>query len=166
MYDGPLDGSNKPTGTVLSKDQAFPLAVVRGKANVPTITLSGVPSGLQFSGYLAELARRYELPLFTLPAILVAGQGVSGRFAVYATDPDGNVILGPGAPAFAVSVSGGFSATVGGNTVRLAVPSPANTNVSADDVHCDLAGLRFRGRLHVEDLCGLRLALSDCRLGQ
>lgn len=129
-YDGPLDGSNKPTGTVLSKDQAFPLTVVRGKANVPTITLSGVPSGLQFFSMSPNVRVVTNFPLFTLPAILVAGQGVSGRFAVYATDPDGNVILGPGAPAFAVAGSGGFSATVGGNTVRLAVPSPANTSVS------------------------------------
>ena len=106
------------------------MTVVRGKANVPTITLSGVPSGLQFFSLSPNLRVVTNIPLFMLPTILVAGQGVSGRFAVYATDPDGNVILGPGAPAFAVAGSGGFSATVGGNTVRLAVPSPANTNVS------------------------------------
>ncbi len=129
-YDGPLDGSFKPTGKVLSKDQAFPLAVVQGKANVPTITLYGVPSGLQFFSLSPNLRVVTNNPLFTLPTILVAGQGVIGRFAVYATDPDGNVILGPGAPAFAVSVSGGFSATVGGNAIRLAVPSLANAYTS------------------------------------
>jgi hypothetical protein len=134
-YDGPLNGSNKPTGTVLSKDQSFPMTVANGKANVPTITLSGVPSGVALFS-LSPIARVVnDSPFFIppggttpLPAVLVAEEGTSARLAAYATDPDGNVILGPGAPTFAVSVGGSFSATTSGNIVRLTVPPLANSN--------------------------------------
>jgi hypothetical protein len=130
-YDGPLNGSGSVTGTLLSQDQSFPMTVVAGKANDPTITLYGVPTGLQLVSLSPNLRVVTNSPLFlTVPTILVAGQGVSARFAVYATDPDGYFILGPGAPTFAVSVNGGFSATAGGNIVRLAVPAPANTSVT------------------------------------
>jgi hypothetical protein len=133
-YDGALNGSNQPTGTVLSKDQSFPITIANGKSNVPTITLSGVPSGVTLFS-LSPIARVVtDSPFFLpvggttpLPAVLVAEEGASVRLAAYATDPDGNAILGPGAPTFAVSVGGSFSVTTSGNIVRLTVPSPANT---------------------------------------
>jgi sugar lactone lactonase YvrE len=129
-YDGPLDGSKKPTGKVLSKNQSFSMDVLRGKANVPKITLSGVPAGIQLFILSPRLRLVTNSPIFLLPALLVAGQNTVARFAVYATDPDGNVIFGPGAPTFAVSAGGGFSTTIAGSTVRLAVPSPAVTNIA------------------------------------
>jgi hypothetical protein len=54
-YDGPLSATQQPTGTVLSKDQSFPIAIVAGQTNTPVISLYGAPSGIQFSSFSNNL---------------------------------------------------------------------------------------------------------------
>jgi hypothetical protein len=122
-YDGPLSVTHLPTGTVLSKDQSFPMTIVQGKANVPVISLYGVPSGIRFfslSNNLGIVTNVGELP--NSLGFFIAGPASQARFSVYATDPDGNLILGPGAPTFSVATTGSFSASVSGSTGRLVAP--------------------------------------------
>jgi hypothetical protein len=124
-YDGPLDAHNDPTGTLLSLKQAFPITIAAGKANVPTITLDGVPAGIVFFNLTKSLV------IGTVPnsgfqdTFQMVGPGSHALAYVYATDPDGNVILGAGGPSFTVSAGGGFAGSVTGNTLSLTAPSPA-----------------------------------------
>jgi hypothetical protein len=121
-YDGALDKSGNPTGAVLSQDQSFPLTVVLGKANVPTISLYGVPANimcLPITGASISIAvadGSCNQGLFKVAA------GVTSRFAIYALDIDGNLMLGPGAPTFSASASG-FTFSTAGNVVSVTPPT-------------------------------------------
>lgn len=125
LYDGALNGSGQPTGNVLSLNQGFPVKVVAGQSNVPSITLDGVPAGMTF------------LPL--TPSTIVAngtsfemiGAGSSARIAAYAIDPDGNVIVGPGAPTFSAAATGGFTASGNGSVIELTAPAHFASGLSS-----------------------------------
>jgi hypothetical protein len=123
-YDGPLDAQHLPTGKLLSLSQTFPMSVIAGKSNAPKITLDGVPANLttfNLGGTLVITGTRFEM----------VGASSHALFQVYAMDPDGNVIVGAGAPAFGVTTDGGFTNTVKGNTVELVAPPHAVKGTSA-----------------------------------
>jgi hypothetical protein len=119
-YDGPIQGGF-PSGTLLSLDSGLTVTVAAGKANVPSITLDGIPAGITYFN-LGQNMTILNGPLFSVPLFEMVGTSTHARFQVYATDPDGNVIVGPGGPAFAFAPTGGFKANVSGNTVELVSP--------------------------------------------
>ena len=102
------------TGNVLSADQNVAFTVVSGQANTVALILNGVPAQLLM------------VPL-TAAAIStgVASFKLSGAFPASmqatALDIDGNIIVGPGSPAFTV-------AQTGGNPYFI-LPAPASPNV-------------------------------------
>jgi hypothetical protein len=119
-YDGALNTSGHPTGSVLSLDQSFPLSLVAGKANAPTISLYGVPVNLWCQAVsttsIAVLSTNCSATFFVVAA------GVTSTFLVYAQDVDGNIMLGPGAPAFSAAGSG-ITFTTRGNTISVTPPA-------------------------------------------
>jgi len=106
-YDATIatyDGANA-TGNELSQGQAVDFTIAEGHANDVVLTLSGIPASLRVSS----------------PAYAVHGSQSEG-FTLYGTaaqkllaealDPDGNVIIGPGAPSFTVASLNGSGYTI------------------------------------------------------
>jgi hypothetical protein len=118
-YDGALSGG-ATSGTVLSENQSFAIAVVAAKANVTNITLDGVPSSMQFASLDPSLV--YRGPA-NVPTFLLLGAGAHGSFSANAIDADGNIIAGPGAPALAVKSTGGYVTSLNGNTISITAPA-------------------------------------------
>lgn len=91
-YDGALNSQNQVTGNALSRNQSFPMSIAAGKADVPNITLDGIPAGLRASplnpGYLQG----------SVASLKLWGSSTQ-TLNVTAYDADGNTILGAGAPA-------------------------------------------------------------------
>lgn len=85
--------------TVLSTAQQIAFTIAEGQANSVALTLSGVPASIIAS-----------VPNQTASTVLVE-----------ALDPDGNIIVGPGAPTFTV-------AQTGGTTVVLEQPTTTSPN--------------------------------------
>jgi hypothetical protein len=118
-YDGALTGGTT-SGTVLSENQSFAIAVVAAKANVTNVTLDGVPWSMQFASLDPALV--YRGP-GTAPTFLLLGAGARASFSANAIDAGGNIIAGPGAPALAVKSSGGYVTSLNGNTVSITAPA-------------------------------------------
>jgi hypothetical protein len=126
-------------GTALSIAQSVPLTIVAGTNNVVNLTLSG-------------------LPVAIVSAILTHAPGA---FIVNAVDADGNVIVGPGAPAFTVSQLSGvvtaltqptaaspnlfFAAPANVGTATLSISASYGTGTNA----CTIAGAVCTGSLNI-----------------
>jgi hypothetical protein len=118
-YDGPAGCQTTNACATLSTNQSFPLAIAAGKANAPSIALYGVVKGLQIlpaSGNVAANANN----------LYVGGISSTGTFALYGTDADRNLILGPGSPTFSLpsQPANGWSAAIHGNLLSFTT-SPA-----------------------------------------
>ncbi|HTA38479.1 MAG TPA: hypothetical protein VK760_05365, partial [Candidatus Acidoferrales bacterium] len=76
-------------------------------------------------------------------AIFQVAAGFTSRFAVYALDIDGNIMLGPGAPAFS-ALATGFTFATKGNVISLTPPTiDANLSaltITATSPACQLSG--------------------------
>jgi virginiamycin B lyase len=112
-YDGALDSGGNPTGTELSAAANIPLAVKANKANEFGVTLDGIPANVVVvpaagSPITGDMNFGFKLSKCTTTA------GV----AVYASDADGNFIVGPGAPAVALTSA---------NPAVLAIPAPSSS---------------------------------------
>lgn len=111
-----------PTGNVLSQNQLFAFNVVKGKANTPSITLSGLTSYMRMLGLSdGTLAVSTAGGRF----LVEVAAGTHGRMQIVAYDADGDAILGPGAPAFSVTAAGGFTSSVKAGVATIAAPSQA-----------------------------------------
>jgi hypothetical protein len=119
-YDGAAGCATLPAPChVLSQNQSFAIQIVNGAANSISVTLDGVPASIvSFDVNGAVLVDHGNGRSFGL-----IGASSQGRLLVYARDIDGNIILGPGAPAFSASAGGGFTVTVSGNALLIAAPS-------------------------------------------
>jgi hypothetical protein len=125
-YDGPI-AQNFPSGALLSLNSGITIAVEAGKANVPSITLDGVPAGIVFFNLGQKLVFLGSTP----STFMMVGPSSRAFFQAYATDADNNVILGPGSPSFTISPKAGFTGTVTGNTVELVAPAAMTAGFSA-----------------------------------
>jgi hypothetical protein len=112
------------TGNALSQNTVAQ-TIVSGQTNTVSITLEGVPTGVVAYPYpgqtnVTATASGYTL-LGTTPA----------NFLVVATDADGNVIVGPGAPALSVTSSSANMtvATVANNPNKF-VLTPVTSGIS------------------------------------
>jgi hypothetical protein len=112
-YDGPVK-NGFPTGTMLGVTNGIAATIVPGKANVPQITLDGIPTSLVTFNLGQKL-------VISNGVFEMVGQSSHAFFQIYARDADGNVIVGPGSPTFTVTpdAASGFTASVNANTVAL-----------------------------------------------
>ena len=119
-YDGPLSGgnapNNPPTGNELSANQNVPFTLVLGASNQINVTLDGIPSNVTVVPIGSTMSGNANSG-FSLSRCYW-----SARVEVLGVDADNNQILGPGAPAPALSSN---------DTTHLgitATPSPASPN--------------------------------------
>lgn len=96
-YDGVLNGSGVPQGNVLSQNQNFATTVVAGQTNTIDATLQGVPASVLVSPIGGTATQNSALSL-TFDKCFSTQQ-----VSVLALDADGNVIVGPGAPAITLT---------------------------------------------------------------
>jgi hypothetical protein len=121
LYDGPLSGG-VATGTILSANQNFVFPILLGVANKPAVTLDGVPASVALHAIGSTVVDATD-KLYKNPLILLSLPASSSRIELDALDPDGDVILGPGAPSFTFTPSGGFGvAPAGGNQYTVTAP--------------------------------------------
>jgi virginiamycin B lyase len=113
-YDGPLNGSNNPTGNLLSQAQNVGFTVTPGVTNSIGIVLGGVPTSVALVPD-ANATLSGNMNGFAL------SKCGSDRVAVLGVDADDNYILGAGAPA--------PSLTSDSATLVIASPSPSSPNV-------------------------------------
>ncbi|MBV8153743.1 MAG: hypothetical protein JOY98_04940, partial [Candidatus Eremiobacteraeota bacterium] len=112
--------TQSPSGNVLSQNQSFPIDVVAGHANVPNITLAGIPNSIEVLPLTGDLS--------VLPSADFGGTRLeitplkSASLLAVALDADGNAIFGPGSPAFTVTVGGGYTTSILGNNVLIRSP--------------------------------------------
>ncbi len=112
-YDGVV-ASGAATGSELSAGQTIAFTIHAGQANTVAVTLSGIPASISvFSN--ANAVRG------TLTSGFTQFTNAPQKFAVLASDADGNFIIGSGAPAFTIASSGGTG-------FSLANPAPASPN--------------------------------------
>lgn len=110
-------------GDLLSSGQSLPLTVVSGVVNDLALTLSGVPDQIAVTRQ-GPYTTGDSAGGFTLP-----GLGPKA-FKVQALDASGAVIVGPGAPSFAVSVESGSGWTVAGSADTVTVTPPGSDGAS------------------------------------
>jgi hypothetical protein len=143
LYDGPIDASNNPTGSLLSENQSFPVDVVANQANVVPLTLSGVPHRfiLASNGYFtyAASSHTYRIP----------GPSVSNTSTIVAGDADGNYILGPGSPTYSATFTNpgnAWTASLSGSKLNVSLPpntisAPSlQVAITASSPACSAAG--------------------------
>ena len=112
-YDASISTADA-SDTELSAGQLVDFTIVQGQTNTVALTLSGIPAALQvFGGALAVYGSRSTG--FTLYGI------AAQPLVVEALDADGNVIVGPGSPTFAV-------ASVSGSGFTIANPTTSSPN--------------------------------------
>jgi hypothetical protein len=104
-------------GTLLSAGQALNFTIAAGISNNVPITLSGIPYVLRIES-LSQAVRKTGASAFKLTGPF------AGKMIAYALDADNNIIVGPGAPALAVTQTGGAAFTI-------ANPVTASPNVFA-----------------------------------
>jgi hypothetical protein len=97
-YDGPLSGG-VPTGQILSQNQNFSTTIVAGQTNTIDAVLQGVPASVMVSA-IGGNAIQTAPDRFTFDKCFSTQQ-----LSVLAVDADGNVIVGPGAPAISLTPS-------------------------------------------------------------
>jgi sugar lactone lactonase YvrE len=103
------------SGTVLSRGQLVNFTIVPGTANQILLALSGIPHRVRVTSF-APGVRGSQFAGFTQ-------YGVGALpFAIAPLDGDGNFIVGPGAPTFAVALTSGA-----GYTITSPVPTAPNT---------------------------------------
>jgi hypothetical protein len=130
-YDGPIACEFSHNCNVLSANQSFPLTIVAGAANTVGVTLYGIPSNLVMYPVTSNTEAYGR-------GILVGGVSSVGKVSLYAQDPDGNLILGPGAPVFGFTAqpTNGWSAAISGNVLQLNTASTfASTKFSQLDLN-------------------------------
>jgi hypothetical protein len=99
------DGANE-SGNVLSAGQDVNFTVVAGQSNTVSLVLNGVPAALQVAAQSASVTG-------TMGAgFTIAGLTLSGILQATALDADGDIIVGAGAPTFAIAQSSGTSFTI------------------------------------------------------
>jgi hypothetical protein len=103
-YDVSLTIYDRPdaTGNLLSVAQSVPFTVLAGQSNVLAVTLGGVVASVVI---LSLAAAGYALP-----------PNGSVSVSVFGVDRDGNIILGAGAPAVALTSSDPSKVSVGSPT--------------------------------------------------
>lgn len=106
-YDQRLDGNGNPQGNVLSANIGFPFTVVPGQNNTLSFVLQGLPAAISVVPQPNQDVRGDQTGGFDLyGAYRANGTTLFPRtFFVVATDADGNFIVGPGAPALAMTSS-------------------------------------------------------------
>jgi hypothetical protein len=99
-YDEPLSGG-VPQGAILSQNIGFPFKVVAGRVNDVGMVLQGVPAGITVTQSPGEDVSGDQQSGFNVFGGYQAdGATIYPRvFTVAATDADGNLIVGAGAPA-------------------------------------------------------------------
>ncbi len=117
-YDG-LGG----TGNLLSTN-AVTQTIVANQTNSINVTLAGVPTSLQVNA----LGSPAGISGNVITGLQVAGV-FSGPISVVALDADGNIIIGPGAPTIAASITGASAGS--GITVAPDAGNPNEFIVSA-----------------------------------
>lgn len=120
-YDGPLNGKHQPTGRILSLDQKFPIVVTAGKVKTISVTLAGVPHALAVQTITGSTVDNPPPVPDLLPVLFVAA-GTTGSEELLAQDADNNLILGPGAPSFAVTATNGWAAGIHANVLDVTPP--------------------------------------------
>ena len=119
-YSGVLDGGGNPTGSTLSTNQNVPdFEIKAGQANTISVSLGGIPHAIVV---LPAGGEKHAMGDQDRGFALIGTVPVS--FQVFATDAAGNIIIGPGAPVFAV---GSNAASVGVSTT----PSASTPNTFA-----------------------------------
>jgi sugar lactone lactonase YvrE len=113
-YDGVLNGSGVPQGNILSQNQNFSTTIVAAQANTINATLQGVASSVTITA-LGGTATQTASNTFTIDKCFATQQ-----FSVLGLDADGNVIVGPGAPAVSLTTSSAL--------YTIAPPTTANPN--------------------------------------
>lgn len=121
LYDGMLNGSNIPTGNVLSANQSVPVTITAGQPNVIAVTLGGVPVTLAIAPGGASTISGNQGAGYTVSRCLGFEPASTESLTVVGVDADGNFILGPGAPTPALSSSDTSMAAV-------AAPPPSSPN--------------------------------------
>jgi YD repeat-containing protein len=132
-------------GNLLSSGQNVAFTVVAGANNLVPISLSGVPASFTVTAQNNVTTGSYAT------GFTIAGMQAQ-TFIVNALDADGNIIVGVGAPTFAIAESSGSGwaitnpTTTAPNTLSI---TPANTQnnsatlqitASFSDTTCSLAG--------------------------
>ncbi|MGD1066335.1 MAG: hypothetical protein ABR975_05920 [Vulcanimicrobiaceae bacterium] len=115
------------TGNELSQGQLVDFTIAEGEANAITLTLSGIPAALKVAGETQAVQGSQGVG-FTL-------QGAAAqKFIVEALDPDGNIIVGPGAPTFTAALASGSGFAIANpasttpNTLILTPPTTSGQN--------------------------------------
>ncbi len=128
VYDGFPDAQGHVTGNALSENTSFPMAIAAANANAIGVVLDGVPVSLVTTVLTpstmvigTKVVSGSQTTIYRL-----IGGGASAQFSVTAKDAAGNVIAGPGAPAWSANATNGFGASSSGNVVTLTAP-PAFT---------------------------------------
>jgi streptogramin lyase len=115
-YDGVLNANGSPTGNRLSANQNLPIVIAPGSNNAINVTLDGIPASvvlLPLTGLSGE----------TDSGFIVSKCLSSAKVEVLGLDADGNVIVGTGAPAPALSSNDTTHLSVSATPV----PSSPNT---------------------------------------
>jgi hypothetical protein len=117
-YDGAAGCQTSSACNALSSNQAFPLTIAAGKANQLAVTLYGVPAKLVVMPVTNNVA-------IVGLGVFVGGVNATAQVSLYAADADGNLILGPGTPAFALPAqpANGWSASLKGNVLQFVTAS-------------------------------------------
>ena len=112
-YDAALstfDGLNA-TGNLLSAAQSIPFNILVNQTTTIPLVLSGRVTSMTLAAAGGGLTAKH-LSVYALPA------SASGTFAAFGLDPDGNMIVGPGAPAITATTD---------DATRITVTQPAPT---------------------------------------
>jgi DNA-binding beta-propeller fold protein YncE len=123
-YDGAAGSGGKPQGSELSQNAGIPFTVARGAATTIGVSLGGVPMGTAVLPAAGQDVRGTQSTGFDLYGFYKADGATAydRTFTALATDAAGNLILGPGAPAVAVTSSDP-------STFSNGLASPANPNL-------------------------------------
>jgi hypothetical protein len=134
-YDGAPGCQASSACATLSANEAFPLNVARGKANQIAVTLYGLPKKL------IAIASTKNTTIFDA-FVYVGGINATSLLSLYATDADGNLILGPGAPTFSLPAqpANGWTASLKGNLLTFVTPAAFHPTGATAPFEVDLKG--------------------------
>ena len=136
FYDGLLNSSGVPTGTVLSQNDAFPMTLVAGASNVIGVVLDGVVAnigaiiGTPSTTYLTS----HVVASQNQSIYRIIGKGVTSQYTLIAVDPDGNIITGPGSPTWQTTLSGNTSFVTALSGSALSITSPATQSLASASI--------------------------------
>ena len=98
-FDGLLGAGGNPTGNELSSNQNVAFTYIKGRNNVISVTLEGVPATVTMYPSASSSLSGSSSTGYSLARCGAVPQVVS----VYGLDADGNLILGSGAPTITLS---------------------------------------------------------------